>query len=168
MLKSKDRKDPEKQSGVEELLGPLAADKFAQLVAIGKLITDWVGQGTTAQHACACVGVGRWWRGPYVTAQHANVSNNTAAVIQNTCQEWPRGTYAVMQAVRHIGEPYVLAAPVAVPWLQVSEEDMPAADNPLDTELGVGVQFEDEDDEDGDEEDEEVEDDDDDDGDEGG
>lgn len=43
VLKSKDLKDPEKQAGVEELLGPLGSDKMAQLVAIGKLITDWVG-----------------------------------------------------------------------------------------------------------------------------
>jgi pre-mRNA-splicing helicase BRR2 len=42
VLKNKDMKDPEKQAGVEELLGPLGSDKMAQLVAIGKLITDWV------------------------------------------------------------------------------------------------------------------------------
>lgn len=45
VLKNKEIKDPERQAGVEELLGPLAADKLAQLVAIGKLITDWVGAG---------------------------------------------------------------------------------------------------------------------------
>uniref|UniRef100_A0A7S3QXY0 RNA helicase n=1 Tax=Dunaliella tertiolecta TaxID=3047 RepID=A0A7S3QXY0_DUNTE len=44
VLKSKDLKDPEKQAGVEELLGPLSSDKMAQLVAISKLITDWVSE----------------------------------------------------------------------------------------------------------------------------
>lgn len=41
------------QGGVEELLGPLAADKFAQLVAIGKLITDWTAPGGLESCACA-------------------------------------------------------------------------------------------------------------------
>ncbi len=53
MLKSKDLKDPEKQAGVEELLGPLGSDKMAQLVAISKLITDWV-RGGTGVHPCGC------------------------------------------------------------------------------------------------------------------
>ncbi|GFH22738.1 uncharacterized protein HaLaN_20250, partial [Haematococcus lacustris] len=64
VLKAGNKKDPEKQVECEELLGPLPADKFASLVTIGKLITDWV-----------------------------------------------------------------------------SEADAPPPDNPLDTELGVGVQF---------------------------
>ncbi len=29
----------------KELLGPLASDKFAHLVALGKLVTDWVAEG---------------------------------------------------------------------------------------------------------------------------
>eukprot|EP00983_Pelagomonas_calceolata_P060820 1146539-Pelagomonas_calceolata.AAC.11 len=57
VLKSKDLKDPEKQAGVEELLGPLSSDKMAQLVAISKLITDWVGglgcEGLCCVQRCA-------------------------------------------------------------------------------------------------------------------
>ncbi|KAL6751574.1 RNA helicase, activating signal cointegrator 1 [Haematococcus lacustris] len=91
VLKAGNKKDPEKQVECEELLGPLPADKFASLVTIGKLITDWV-----------------------------------------------------------------------------SEADAPPPDNPLDTELGVGVQFDDEDESDGEDEGDVVVDEDDEDDDENG
>jgi len=49
-LKADGVKDPDKQREVEGLLGPLAPERFAQLVALGKLITDWapVGGGGAA------------------------------------------------------------------------------------------------------------------------
>jgi len=37
--------DPERQKECEELLGPLPNERFAELVALGKLITDYVGEG---------------------------------------------------------------------------------------------------------------------------
>lgn len=37
--------DPERQKECEELLGPLSSERFAELVALGKLITDYVGEG---------------------------------------------------------------------------------------------------------------------------
>ena len=45
VLKDDGLKDPERQSGVEALLGPLPGEKFAGLKAFGKLITDWVPEG---------------------------------------------------------------------------------------------------------------------------
>lgn len=39
--------DPERQKECEELLGPLPSERFAELVALGKLITDYVGEGET-------------------------------------------------------------------------------------------------------------------------
>lgn len=39
--------DPERQRECEELLGPLTSERFAELVALGKLITDYVGEGET-------------------------------------------------------------------------------------------------------------------------
>ena len=60
VLKNSGLKDPEKQTGVEELLGPLAADKFSQLVAIGKLITDWVRDGCMHMCVCVCIMGGHW------------------------------------------------------------------------------------------------------------
>lgn len=53
VLKDTSRKDPDKQGVCEELLGPLPADKFAQLVAIGKLITDWVAPGEVDEAAAS-------------------------------------------------------------------------------------------------------------------
>ena len=44
-LKADGAKDPDKQREVEALLGPLAPERFAQLVALGKLITDWAPAG---------------------------------------------------------------------------------------------------------------------------
>jgi hypothetical protein len=55
VLKSKDLKDPEKQAGVEELLGPLGSDKMAQLVAISKLITNCVRVSVCVSFVCLCV-----------------------------------------------------------------------------------------------------------------
>jgi hypothetical protein len=49
-----DQQDPDKQKGVEELLGPLAADKFAQIVALGKRITDWVSRASSVA-MCRCL-----------------------------------------------------------------------------------------------------------------
>lgn len=37
--------DPERQKECEELLGPLPSERFAELVVLGKLITDYVGEG---------------------------------------------------------------------------------------------------------------------------
>jgi pre-mRNA-splicing helicase BRR2 len=37
--------DPERQKECEELLGSLTSERFAELVALGKLITDYVGEG---------------------------------------------------------------------------------------------------------------------------
>ncbi len=37
-------RDPDKQKEVGELLGPVSDEKFAQLVSLGKRITDWVGE----------------------------------------------------------------------------------------------------------------------------
>lgn len=45
VLKNDGLKDPERQSGVEALLGPLPGEKFAGLKAFSKLITDWVPEG---------------------------------------------------------------------------------------------------------------------------
>lgn len=39
------RADPERQRECEDLLGPLPSERFAELVALGKLITDYVGEG---------------------------------------------------------------------------------------------------------------------------
>jgi len=39
--RSPPRQDPAKQKEVEDLLGPLPADRFAAVVALGKAITDW-------------------------------------------------------------------------------------------------------------------------------
>eukprot|EP00798_Chlamydomonas_sp_ICE-L_P019206 gene19206-25824_t len=43
VLKNDNMRDPERQKGCEELLGPLPSEKFAHLIALGKLITDWTG-----------------------------------------------------------------------------------------------------------------------------
>lgn len=40
-LKNDRMKDPDRQKDIASLLGPLADEKYAQMVAIGKLITDW-------------------------------------------------------------------------------------------------------------------------------
>ena len=45
MLKNKTLRDPEKQKEVEGLLGPVSSEKFADLTTLGKLITDYVGEG---------------------------------------------------------------------------------------------------------------------------
>jgi len=37
--------DPERQKECELLLGPISNERFAELVAIGKLISDYVGEG---------------------------------------------------------------------------------------------------------------------------
>ena len=45
--------DPDKQKEVEELLGSLESEKFAQLVALGKCITDYKAGGPGAEDAAA-------------------------------------------------------------------------------------------------------------------
>lgn len=45
VLKNDRLRDPERQKEVSELLGPVPGEKFAQLVAIGKLITDFSTEG---------------------------------------------------------------------------------------------------------------------------
>lgn len=45
VIKNQNKTDPERQKECEELLGPLSSERFAELVALGKLITDYVGEG---------------------------------------------------------------------------------------------------------------------------
>ncbi len=45
VLKNENARDPDRQKECGELLGPVPDDKFAQLVSLGKRITDWVGEG---------------------------------------------------------------------------------------------------------------------------
>lgn len=52
-LKNDRLKDPERQKEVNGLLGPVPDEKFAQLVALGKLITDYVPEGEAALAAAA-------------------------------------------------------------------------------------------------------------------
>ena len=45
VLKNHTLKDPERQTECQELLGPLSNEKFADLVNLGKLVTDYLAEG---------------------------------------------------------------------------------------------------------------------------
>ncbi|KIZ00496.1 pre-mRNA-splicing helicase BRR2 [Monoraphidium neglectum] len=49
VLKNQHLTDPARQKEVNELLGPVADERFAELVAIGKLINDWVAPGAEGE-----------------------------------------------------------------------------------------------------------------------
>ncbi len=48
MLKNEHLTDPQRQKEVSELLGPVDNDKFDELKAFSRLITDYVGEGEEA------------------------------------------------------------------------------------------------------------------------
>lgn len=52
-LKSQALKDPERQRELGSLLGPVADERYAQLVALGKMLTDWAPPGEAAAAAAA-------------------------------------------------------------------------------------------------------------------
>ncbi|KAF8063039.1 BRR2A [Scenedesmus sp. PABB004] len=58
VLKNQHATDPERQRECEALLGSLPNERFAELVAIGKLITDFVAEGDAAAAAAAGDGDG--------------------------------------------------------------------------------------------------------------
>eukprot|EP00775_Hariotina_reticulata_P007182 gene7182-7396_t len=74
VLKNQHATDPERQKECELLLGPISNERFAELVAIGKLISDYVGEGEAlpagdGQQLDEDIGVaveatGGWWAVP--------------------------------------------------------------------------------------------------------
>jgi hypothetical protein len=152
-LKNDRTNDPSRKKEVDSLLGPVADEKFAQLVALGKLITDYA---PTAE-AVSAGGVGELGvdggagqaraGGPVLGGAVRQQASGVGLAAGDSTACWMAGAARGSLLL-------LMRRPSSFPPLQLAAADGEGA---LDEEIGVAVEFEDEDDEEeGDEELQEV------------
>lgn len=150
--------DPARHKEVDSLLGAVEGAKFAQLVALGKLITDYASAEEAAVRWGCCCGVGRSCRpGAGLCPQRCwRIKVDTCWPAVHS-RAWPPSKACPQcflgsgPAARHLGG---LGCPAEPELLLDLCTQIAAAgeEGGLDEEIGVAVEFEDEDDEEGEEE----------------
>jgi hypothetical protein len=106
--------DPERQKECEELLGPLPSERFAELVALGKLITDYVGEGEAVvpnedEGLDDDIGVAvevSGWRS-VILCSAVRAQSPTAVMCRCVTDALPLCPQGVVAAQRLLGQPHV-------------------------------------------------------------